>query len=509
MTEFVLQNGYMDTSVQKGGIPKVPGCTEHTGVIAQLIREAREGGGDLAVLWLDLANVYGSIQHKVVETSLTRHHVPEKTGDLILDYYSCFKLRVTSGSITSAFHRLEKGIITGCTISVILFALAMNMIVKLAEVECRGPLSWSGVRQPPIRAFMDDLTVTTTTVPGCRWILQGLERLIRWARMDLKPAKSRSLVLIKGNVTDKFHFSLGGVQIPSITEKPVNSLGKVFNSTIKDIAILEEIGKELCTWIAAVDKSGLPGKFKAWIYQHGILSQLLWSLLVYNVPLTTVKSFERKISHSLRRWLGLPRSITSIALYGRKNKLQLPLSSLSEEFMVSRARKVLLYRKSADTKVSSAGIKVRTGRKWSAQEAVNQAETRLRHSVLVGSVAFDKAQGKDRCQLVQEEIRAGVEERRMSTIVGMRQQGAWTRWELAMDRTISWTELWKEEPYRLQFLIRSVYDVLPSPTNLFAWGLKENPACLLCQKRGSLEHILSCYPKALGEGHYRWRHDQV
>ncbi|KAI2654633.1 hypothetical protein H4Q32_011403 [Labeo rohita] len=27
--------------------------------------------------------------------------------------------------------------------------------------------------------------------------------------------------------------------------------------------------------------------------------------------------------------------------------------------------------------------------------------------------------------------------------------------------------------------------------------------------RGSLEHILSCCPKALGEGRYRWRHDQV
>ncbi|RXN21104.1 reverse transcriptase [Labeo rohita] len=31
----------------------------------------------------------------------------------------------------------------------------------------------------------------------------------------------------------------------------------------------------------------------------------------------------------------------------------------------------------------------------------------------------------------------------------------------------------------------------------------------MCPARGSLEHILSCCPKALGEGRYRWRHDQV
>lgn len=93
-----------------------------------------------------------------------------------MDYYNNFRLRVTSGSETSGWHRLGKGIIT-----VVLFALAMNLVVKSAEVECRGPLAKSGVRQPPIRAHMDDLTITTTSVPGSRWILQGLEKLITWA----------------------------------------------------------------------------------------------------------------------------------------------------------------------------------------------------------------------------------------------------------------------------------------------------------------------------------------
>lgn len=103
---------------------------ERTAVVTQLIRETREGDGDLAVLWLDLANAYGSIPYKLVETSLIRHHVPDK---IILNYYNCFSVRVTSGSVTSAFHRMEKGIITGCTISVILFTLARNMLVQSAE----------------------------------------------------------------------------------------------------------------------------------------------------------------------------------------------------------------------------------------------------------------------------------------------------------------------------------------------------------------------------------------
>ncbi|KAK7930435.1 hypothetical protein WMY93_006830 [Mugilogobius chulae] len=37
----------------------------------------------------------------------------------------------------------------------------------------------------------------------------------------------------------------------------------------------------------------------------------------------------------------------------------------------------------------------------------------------------------------------------------------------------------------------------------------DTPQCPLCQKAGSLEHILSCCPRALADGRYRWRHDQV
>lgn len=148
LADFLLKNRYINTSVQKGGIPGVPGCLEHTGVVTQLLREARESKGSLVVLWLDLANAYGSMPHKLVFKTLERHHVPAKVRDIILEYYGDFRLRVSAGSRTSDWHRLEKGIITGCTISVILFALAMNMLVKSAEPECRGPKSKSGIRQP-------------------------------------------------------------------------------------------------------------------------------------------------------------------------------------------------------------------------------------------------------------------------------------------------------------------------------------------------------------------------
>lgn len=57
------------------------------------------------------------------------------------------------------------------------------------EVQCRGPLTRIGMWQPPIRACTDDLTVTTLSVPDSRWISQGLEKFISWARMSFQTIK--------------------------------------------------------------------------------------------------------------------------------------------------------------------------------------------------------------------------------------------------------------------------------------------------------------------------------
>jgi len=41
LTYYLLRNSDVDTSVQKGGIPKVLGCLEQTGMVTQLIQEVK------------------------------------------------------------------------------------------------------------------------------------------------------------------------------------------------------------------------------------------------------------------------------------------------------------------------------------------------------------------------------------------------------------------------------------------------------------------------------------
>ena len=60
-------------------------------------------------------------------------------------------------------------------------------------------------------------------------------------------------------------------------------------------------------------------------------------------------------------------------------------------------------------------------------------------------------------------------------MVGRSQQGTWTRWEDVEKKRVTWSDFWQPDFNEIRFLIKSVYDVLPSPTNLHIWGKIETP----------------------------------
>jgi len=71
------------------------------------------------------------------------------------------------------------------------------------------------------------------------------------------------------------------------------------------------------------------------MYQHGQLPILIWPLTLYEIPTTAVEVLELTVNKHLRRWIGVPPSFTNLGLYGKTTNLQLPLSSVLEEFKVS------------------------------------------------------------------------------------------------------------------------------------------------------------------------------
>ena len=81
--------------------------------------------------------------------------------------------------------------------------------------------------------------------------------------------------------------------------------------------------------------------------------------------------------------------------------------------------------------------------------------------------------------LVIQERMSEMGKERVTKAVQQSQQDRWTTWEdVRGQSSISWNEIWKTSPYRLAFVIRSIYDQLPSRDNLRRWGLTEDCKCI-------------------------------
>ncbi|GFO27371.1 reverse transcriptase [Plakobranchus ocellatus] len=129
LTKHLTENGYLDTSVQKGGIPGVSGCLEHATMIWEAIQRAKSEKLNLDVVWLDLANAYGSVPYEMIQLALRMYHVPEVIQVMLDDYFTKGEIHPSStsstvfitesgvkkwhgGSIPINTHR--KGLLDGC-----------------------------------------------------------------------------------------------------------------------------------------------------------------------------------------------------------------------------------------------------------------------------------------------------------------------------------------------------------------------------------------------------------
>ena len=522
LTSFLLANGYVDTSVQKGGVPGIAGCLEHGSMIWEAIQRAKEGKRNLDVIWLDLANAYGSVPHQMIQLSLSMYHVPEEICRMLETYFAGFQMRFSAKEYTTDWINLEVGIAMGCTVSPILFVLAMQVLLKAAENKANPAVLGGGCQMPPLKAFMDDTTILASKEEYTHGVLRHLDRLMEWCRMKFKPKKSRSLSIRKGKVDKDVYFNVGGQRIPTVSEEPVKSLGRWYDDTLKDTAQVKKTLVDAEEGLLKIDRCALPGKYKVWCLHHMLIPMLLWPLLIYEITTSKVEAMEKKVNKFTRKWLGVPPGLSDVALYCRQARLKLPFKSLVEEYKAGKARLQIMLETSEDEIVRSIQPTLRTGRKWKVAQAVEDAKDSLRMKEVIGHTQqgrqglgsqkmcrWSSLQGKESRDMVIQEVRNSEDEKRYQKAVQQSQQGQWTNWEEALQRSVSWNDVWHMAPLRLSFIIRAAYDLLPSGTNLVKWGKKDDPSCPLCQKRQSLEHVLSSCKVALSDGRYTWRHNRV
>ena len=548
---LVVNNGFVSAAIQKGSMRRVAGCWEHTAMMWSALKDARKAKESLAVLWLDLANAYGSVPHKLIVFALRRYQVPEDWISLIMAYYDGMWGRTSASGVSSEWVLYERGIFAGCTISVILFIAAFNVILEYvdeAKVE-RFKMS-TGNRIELLRGFMDDVSILTSSIPDARTALRRTEVAVSWARMKLKPEKSRSFVMENGRAVDVEPFAVGGALvdgqvvggevIPALQRKPLRTLGRVYNAAINDVWFKAELEKKVGSKLKQLNRSKGKGAMKLWALHHILLPQVRWDLMVYDLPVSFIEGLERTLNVFIRQWLGVAKCLTDVALYSKGSPCPLPFTSLVHLFKTTKVNSHIQLMGSAHPEVVENVTPSCSGVKWTLTRlqrcglskesslvvdvgATRVIEQRMECGMVVGRVAQGRmgvefAGGKDGKPMEEREFRQQyadvlaeeTQEEYFRKAVQQAVQGSWTRWKEYNQRSLSWRSLVYGDVKLYRFCVGATFGTLASPSNLKRWGIDESAACTLCAKDPcTIPHVLSGCKVALGDGRYRYRHDNV
>ena len=269
-----------------------------------------------------------------------------------------------------------------------------------------------------------------------------------------------------------------------------------------------------------MERCKLPGQYKAWMMQHMLLPRMMWPLTIYNIPMTKVEQMQKQITSKLKRWLGLPNSLSVESLYNKSGKLQLPFSELTEEVKAAKARVLVTLEESEDPCVRNAEVKIDGGTKADTPKSVKDAKSKLRMQEITGIANrgreglglnpksyYSTSSKKEKRAMIVNAVRETEEERRVVKMTSLAKQGVHTKWEVP-ERRLTQQDIISMSEIRIRFLVKAVYDLLPTPENKNLWfGTEE--MCKLCGGKGTLPHILNGCSVALSQGRYKWRHDQV
>ena len=138
-------------------------------MVLHAVKEARAQRFNLAVMWLDIANTYGSIPHKLIVFLLYIDMVSLLSGSDSLKH-------IAKGFSINNFlnQQLVLGIdINGEFLLAALFLLlaGMNIILEYSLQAGVPQFTTNNTALPVLRAFMGDLSLMSSTVSGSQTLL--------------------------------------------------------------------------------------------------------------------------------------------------------------------------------------------------------------------------------------------------------------------------------------------------------------------------------------------------
>ena len=501
---FLMENNYLDRSLQKGFWKGIDGVTEHTEMLSRVLNTAKREQRSITVALLDLKNAFGEVHHELIASALRHHHAPPEYMQLFRSTYKDNFIVVAMDRNTTQPIRVERGVLQGDPSSPLLFNLCFNTLMLTIDQPLYKKLgfSWGPKRSRQQRAwlqFADDAAIIAADNASAQALLNVFQAWCAWSTMTIRLDKCMSFGMQRRDgqyVQTMPNIAVNGGQIPPVPlGDQFTYLGCSFGFDLKDESAKHALENKLTELLQITNELKVKAQTKLKILSLYIHSQIMFEIKLYDFPITWVEQkLDALCIRYMRAWLEMPVS----ACVGEVASLPKRMGGMGISSIKSLAQKMCLTKRHYLR--GSANADVREIWAETSAQHVDTDQLIVSHDSLAAAV---KALALD------QQLKA------VNHLFGLQLQGALAK-SLSESVPGKNIELWVTtlnniSSHIFNFARKAFLQVLPTAANLKRWGRTQDPSCPLCAsgQPQTNKHVLSncSCPTALHR--YTERHNAV
>ena len=534
MANYMVENEYIDKTLQKAYLEGINGCIEHIEVIQQVIQDAKARNRTVHISWFDLADAFGSVSHDLIPICLEHYKIPAQEIAYIVNLYSKLEGKVKSKSWETETFKFKKGIFQGDNYSPIIFLVVFNPLIDYIKLFKETHGYQLGNTRIITKPFADDFEILTNNKRKHQKLQNEIQQRCQTMGLMLKPSKCRSLSITSGKPTNNT-FSLWDytdnnnhqlIQLKTLEEEPLKFLGSriTFKNNASDhFQVLQELLEEK---LSNLEKCSVRGEYKVKIYSRYIMPSLRFHFSVHNIHQTHLDKLDHLARRYLKTWLKFPSNgVSDISIFhpymlGVKPPSQVYLEGHAGNYLNSRVRGDPVVQEALDVAVEREEAWIRKSSTiCQCRDIFNEVEetcfiptpTNTYNHNAASRLSLPKLKKQTNTIIAQKYLEKFSDQANNLAFQGEflqllqeeQQNATWKSFIYAVPRGV------------MSFAMRASTNSLATPDNLARWGKVVDPSCKLCSDPdkpntkavGTLGHILNNCPRMLDR--YEWRHNGI